>query len=389
MNGLMVIRGIFCKNQEIDAQNKPQEMLWKILFLALIAIHGLIHFMGFVKAFKLQEVATLTMDISKTLGIIWLAVGVAFLLVVIGNGLEKQWWPMLAIVSAVISQFLIVVAWQDAKAGTIANVIILLVAIYGMFSLGFKNSYLEDVHQSMLRQEEAPLDIIKKSDIEHLPELIKKYLNYTGAIGKPKVNNMKVLLSGSMRGTDGKSFAMKSEQHNFFDDYERLFFMTARVKGLPTAGYHRFKAGEATMDIRLLSRFPVVRFSGQEMLISETVTVFNDMCLLAPGTLIDTSIRWEEIDSLTVQAFFTHNAITISAVLQFNEEGALINFTSYDRYDINKGKQFPFSTPILKYGAYEGYRLCARGEAVWHYPEGAFTYGEFKIDEVVYNVQGK
>jgi len=34
----------------------------------------------------------------------------------------------------------------------------------------------------------------------------------------------------------------------------------------------------------------------------------------------------------------------------------------------------------------DGYNLASKAEATWHYPEGAFTYGEFELKEIAYNV---
>jgi|SRR5579863_4462805 len=90
-----------------------------------------------------------------------------------------------------------------------------------------------------------------------------------------------------------------SEQFNFTDTPTRLFFMTGRMKGLPVAAYHSYKNGSASMDIRLLSLFTVAHASGNEMDTAETVTYFNDLCIAAPGALIDDRIKWEEIDDNT------------------------------------------------------------------------------------------
>lgn len=86
------------------------------------------------------------------------------------------------------------------------------------------------------------------------------------------------------------------------------------------------------MDIRLLSLFKVTYVAGSEMDISETVTFFNDICVLAPAALIDKRITWQEIESNRVKAVFTNNDISISAWLYFNERGELVNFVSEDRY---------------------------------------------------------
>ena len=120
---------------------------------------------------------------------------------------------------------------------------------------------------------------------------------------------------------------------------------------------------------------------------SETVTMFNDMCFLAPPTLIDERIEWEPVDSTTARAQFTNQGTTISATLYFNEAGQLVNFSSDDRYDINAMKKYRFTTPLQDYQAINGYRLPNYGEAVWHYPEGPFVYGKFWVKNISYNVE--
>ena len=117
----------------------------------------------------------------------------------------------------------------------------------------------------------------------------------------------------------------------------------------------------------------VVDAKGQEMNQGETVTMFNDMCLLAPATLISRSIRWEEIDSVTVKGFFSNQGNTVSAVLTFDPSGALRNFVSNDRYLSEDGKtylSYPWSTPVGEYGEFGGRKIAAGGEAIWHMPRG-------------------
>jgi hypothetical protein len=122
----------------------------------------------------------------------------------------------------------------------------------------------------------------------------------------------------------------------------------------------------------------------------ETVTMFNDMCLLAPASLIDNNIKWENIDSLTVKGTFTNQGNTISALLYFNEKGQLINFISDDRYLSSDGKTYKnyrWSTPVMEYKEINGRHLMHYGEAVWDTPEGQFCYGKFNLKETEYNLK--
>ena len=115
------------------------------------------------------------------------------------------------------------------------------------------------------------------------------------------------------------------------------------------------------------------------------------MCLLAPGTLPDPGIRWESVDARTVRARFTNGDHTISATLLFGDDSLLTNFISEDRSRASPdGKAFTrlrFSTPVRDYRDFGRVRLAARGEARWLLPEGEFTYGEFDLQEVAYNVR--
>ncbi len=168
----------------------------------------------------------------------------------------------------------------------------------------------------------------------------------------------------------------------------RLFFMKASMKQLPVAGYHSFNNGSAFMDIRLLSLFRVQYQSGKEMNISETVTFFNDMCCMAPATLIDKRITWSDVDSNQVKATFTNNSISIAARLYFNEQGELVNFITEDRYASTADKQmkrFPWATPLKDYTLMNGYKVPAHADVIYKYPEGDFCYGNFKLTDIEYN----
>ncbi|MCB0617044.1 MAG: hypothetical protein KDC75_27195, partial [Phaeodactylibacter sp.] len=51
----------------------------RYLFVFIVFVHGLIHLLGFLKAFQLSEVSQLTQDISRPAGILWLVAMILFL----------------------------------------------------------------------------------------------------------------------------------------------------------------------------------------------------------------------------------------------------------------------------------------------------------------------
>jgi hypothetical protein len=95
----------------------------------IILIHGLIHFMGFAKAFGYGNITQITKNISKPLGALWMITAFLFVGTDILLFLKNDSWLWVALIAAVLSQVLIITVWNDAKFGSIANFIILVVIV--------------------------------------------------------------------------------------------------------------------------------------------------------------------------------------------------------------------------------------------------------------------
>ncbi|MDB5249715.1 MAG: hypothetical protein JWQ40_4109 [Segetibacter sp.] len=358
----------------------------RIAFFILVIVHGLIHLAGFVKAFGLSDVKQLTQTISKPFGVVWLLAFIFFAIAAIMFAFKTGHWWLFGLIAVVTSQVLIISFWHDAKFGTIVNVIILIAAIIGYVTFGYYSKYQNDVKIALQQPAYFQSSELTEADIQYLPGPVKNYLRFTGSIGKPKVNNFKIEFTGKIRKDEQSEWMQfTSEQYNFMGTPTRLFFMKAVMKNLPVAGYHCFRNGDAFMDIRLLSLFKVQYQDGVEMDLSETVTFFNDMCCLAPPTLIDKRIKWSDVQGNKVKGSFTNNNITVSAWLYFNDKGELINFISEDRYSADPGKQFPWSTPLKDYQEISGYKLMGNGDAIYSYPDRDLCYGTFKLTSIEYN----
>lgn len=105
-------------------------MTW--LFAGIVVLHGLIHLMGFVKAFELAEISQLEEAIPRGLGLLWLAAAALFGVTAVLLLLEQRQWVWVGAGAVVLSQALVVTAWSDAKYGTVANVLILAGVVYAL-----------------------------------------------------------------------------------------------------------------------------------------------------------------------------------------------------------------------------------------------------------------
>jgi hypothetical protein len=364
----------------------------KTVFLIFILIHGVIHLLGFAKAFQLADVSQLTQPISKPAGIFWLITAALFVVSFCFLLLNNHSWWIVAGTAVLFSQSLIIQSWTDAKFGSIANVIILIPVIISFINVlpsSFQSRYKAEVQKRL--NPISDISIVSREDIQHLPAPVQKYLDYVGAIGKPKVHNFRAVFHGSMkRSIEGNWMDITSQQYDFFDDPARLFYIESTLFGIPFDGLHAYVGDSATMQIKVASMFQVADAKGEKMNQGETVTLFNDMCFMAPATLIDKTIQWETVDSLRVKAKFTNKGNSITALLTFNDKSQLTDFISNDRYYSIDGKtytSYPWSTPIREYRDFGGRNVPTYGEAIWHTPEGEYSYARFNLAEIDYNCE--
>jgi hypothetical protein len=362
----------------------------KTVFVILILVHGLIHILGLLKAFQLADVSQLVQPISKPMGIFWLITAALFVVSFCFLLLNNHSWWIIAGIAVLCSQFLIIQSWTDAKFGSIANVIILLPVIVSFINVlpsSFQSRYKAEVQKRL--NPLSDISLVSREDIQHLPVPVQKYLDYVRAIGKPKVRNFRATFRGRMkRSIEDNWMDITCQQYNFYDDPARLFYIESTVFGIPFDGLHAYVGNSATMQIKVASVFQVADAKGEKMNQGETVTMFNDMCLMAPATLIDKTIQWETVDSLRVKAKFTNKGNSITALLTFNDKGQLTDFLSNDRYYSTDGKtytSYPWSTPITEYRDFGGRSVPTHGEAIWHTPEGLSLYARFNLAEIDYN----
>jgi len=267
---------------------------------------------------------------------------------------------------------------------TIIIVIVIIRRVYGT-----KKLFKDELNNRFKALEGRTNDFIVEEDLVGLPELLQEYLRVTRVVGSQKVNYFHVEMKGEMKMDENKSFApVKVEQFTFLESGTRLFYMTMNFKGIPISGIHNYHSKGAMMKVKVLDLIEVVHEAGKEMQRIETVTYFNDLCIMAPGGLIEEDIMWEEIDERSVKGTLRKHGHEVSATLYFNNDGMLDNFISEDRVKLNSEdfqNKVLWSTPMTKFSNIGDFHLASEGSAIWHYPANNFEYIRLKIEDVTIN----
>lgn len=238
---------------------------------------------------------------------------------------------------------------------------------------------------------QASGEAVTTADLDALPDPVRRYVTRSGAVGRQRPRNMRVVMDANMYRKPGQPpMRARSVQYSFFGRPTRIFLMEARMFGLPVRALHVYREEAATFTVRVASTVNMVNLSGPEISAAETVTVLNDMCLMAPGALLDPRLVWTGVDDRTARVLFTNGPHRVTATVEFNDDGELINFWSDDRPDSSSGHFTPmrWSTPVSEHGDAGGLHLLRRGGAVYERPDGPFMYGDFSLDTIDFDVSG-
>ena len=253
----------------------------------------------------------------------------------------------------------------------------------------FQARFDEAVAAEFAAQPLVAAPVLEEHELSGLPAPVQRFVRASGAVGRPRPQNVRVEFDAKMWRKPGQApMQATSFQYNFLGRPARLFLMRARMFGLPVRALHLYRHEQATFRVRVASLVNIVDQQGEQISAAETVTVLNDLCVMAPGALVDPRLSWRPIDDRNAAVTFANAPHRVTATLVFNEDDELVDFVSDDRPDSSTGTFVPrrWNTPISGYQENDGLRLPTRGSAVYAYPDGPFTYGAFEFRSITYDL---
>jgi hypothetical protein len=253
--------------------------------------------------------------------------------------------------------------------------------------LRFKQTTYDRV-RSIFSAAEQKEDVVTPEMLAGLPEPVQRYLRYAGVVGKPLVSTVRLRQEGRIRQDEESPWMpLRAEEYYTVSPPTFIWQAGARVAGLPLMRVRdHYVAGSGRMFITLGGLFAVGDTQGPEMDQGGMMRYLNEM-MWFPAAFLSDYITWEAIDDHSARVLMTDHGRQISAVLTFDDEGRLTNFTGERYRDNGDGTSdlVLWSTPVHEYGEFEGVRVPVRGSGVWHLESGDLTYIELEILDVEYN----
>jgi len=367
----------------------------KIVFAGLVIVHGLIHLLGFVNQWNVKKINQFTgvtlfsvpESLSKILGIAWLIAALLFVVTAIGFIADKNWWSILGIIAIIISQLLIIIYWKDAYAGTIANVIILVIAVVSFAMSNFNdkvNSEISELYSKPFKEEKT---IVTKESIKELPPVVQKWMKRSGIIGKENINCVRLKQKAVMRSKpDAKWMDVEAEQYFRLD--EPAFIYKINVDVMPMikmTGRDKYVNGEGNMLIKISGLYTIGDSKGAEIN-QGTMIRFLSETFWFPSFALSKYVSWKQIDGNTAMATMNFNGAGENVLITFTPEGDVKKIEA-ERFGEFDGKFSKEKWVIVNtaYKEFEGIRISSESEVTWQLQSGDFTWLKLEITGLEYN----
>jgi hypothetical protein len=358
----------------------------RLLFALIVLFHGLIHLMGFAKAFHLAEVPQLGGSFSKSAGVLWLLTALLFAASMFLFFLKKDEWWMLAAAAVLLSQILIFTQWNDAKFGTIANLIALAGVATGYGAWQFNRMVRTETAVFAAAPLPAPVPLTREM-LAPLPPVVQHWLERCDVVGKDVIHKVHLRQAGEMRTKpDAGWLAFEAEQYNTVDNPG--FIWTTQIEMMPAvylAGRDKYQDCHGHMLIRLLSLFPVADAKGPETDQGTLLRNLAEICWFPTAALSD-YIRWESLDALSARATMTCGGTSASGIFRFNADGDMTGFEAQRYYNRKEGPTLETWVVENKdWKTMNGIRIPYKSEITWKLKTGDFTWLKLEITDIEYN----
>ncbi len=230
--------------------------------------------------------------------------------------------------------------------------------------------------------------IVTADLLKNLPEPVQRYLNYTGVVGQPWINTVRVKYTGIFRlAADKPWMPIKAEQ--VYTTNPPGFHWKARLKmaGLWIfSGSDTYRGGYGHMYGKVAGLYTVFDARGEEIDQGTMMRYLNEM-MWFPIALLSDYVTWQAVDDRSFDVTFSDCGKSVTARFIIDDLGRLTNFIAKRWYRENKGPYTldTWTTPMMEWGKLAGLNLPIRVQAVWNLPTGDFTYADVKLTEVEYN----
>ena len=273
----------------------------------------------------------------------------------------------------------------------LALAVLVLAAALGAVLAGFRRFarvVRRDVESLVASSATPPGGLITEDMLRSLPEPVRRYLTYSGVVGRRPVGTVRLAQTGRMQPNPGQPwFPLSAEEHYSVRPPGFVWDATLRIGPFPLVrARDMYREGAGNMLIKALGLFPIADVVGPEMDQGSMMRYLSEM-IWFPTAFLGDNVSFEPVDDRSARVTLTDGGRTASATMVFDDSGKLVDFVA-ERYRTVDGRFVldRWSTPVDEYGEFAGLRLPVRGRAVWKLADGDVEYIDVTVTELQYDV---
>ena len=360
----------------------------KYIFTILLLVHGLIHLMGFSKAFGLARLEQLTLSLSKPAGIAWLAAAILFTIAAITFFFGKRMWPYLAGVAVMLSVILIIFSWKDARFGLIPNIIVAVAVVISLAVSSFNKQTGKAFSDLFDKQVVKNGKTITNNELASLPYPVRNWLKKSGATGRERVSKVWLQQDAVMKLKPKQKKGFTATAQQVFSVSQPAFIWSVKMNMMPAVkvyGRDKFIDGKGKMLITLAGIFRIVNETGIRINEGSLQRYLGEIVWF-PSAAVSPYITWEEIDSLSARATMSYNGTKGSGTFRFNENGEFVQFSTM-RFKGNEpdAKRYKWLVNAWQYEVKNGIKIPVKTDVTWELEDGSWTWMHIKISDILYD----
>jgi hypothetical protein len=243
-----------------------------------------------------------------------------------------------------------------------------------------------DVQALQARASPGRAGVVTEEMLTGLPDPVRRYLRYTGIIGRPVPGTIRLHQEGRMRPGPGQPWMpLQAEEHYSVQPPGFVWAGTLRAGPVTVArARDMYAEGHGRMLVKVASLWPVADASGTQTDQAAMMRYLSEM-IWFPAAFLAGNISFEAVDDSSARVTLTDHGQTATGILFFDPQGRLTNFVAKRYRAADASDPETWSTPVTGYGEFEGLRLPSCGKAVYQLPGGDFDYIEVTITSLHYD----
>ena len=243
-----------------------------------------------------------------------------------------------------------------------------------------------DVQALHARASPGRAGVVTDEMLTGLPEPVRRYLRYTGVVGKPVPGTVRLHQEGRMRPGPGQPWMLlEAEEHYSVQPPGFVWAGTVRAGPVAVArARDMYAEGHGAMLVKVASLWPVADASGTQTDQAAMMRYLSEM-IWFPAAFLAGNIAFEAVDNSSARVTLTDRGRTATGTLVFDTRGRLTDFVAKRYRAADASDPETWSTPVTGYGEFEGLRLPTRGKAIYKLPGGDLEYIDVTVTDLHYD----